>query len=246
MRRLILKNATTYLACSSAAGRFLYGEKALLLKNYHVIFNSVDTARFLPAKNKAGSSTTRDLKTVLQVGRFSDEKNFLFTVDVAAACRDRGDHFRFLFIGNNENSYEKQVRAAIHGHKLEQSINLLGIRKDVNTLMQQSDVFLLPSKYEGMPLTLIEAQAACLPCIVADTFSHEVDFGIGTVSWLSPDASAEEWAVKLEQVSGRPKPDRDKVAAAAWFSNRTSITRIPSSITPRSSSATIKTSRAIF
>ena len=63
-------------------------------------------------------------------------------------------------------------------------------------------------------MTLIEAQAACLPCVVADSFSHEADFGLNAVSWLPPDASAEAWADALEQAVRRTKPARSAVIAA--------------------------------
>lgn len=214
MRRLILNNATCFLACSSAAGEFLYGRSIHNSNNYHVVFNTVDTNRFLPNEAETRDSSPGDQKTVLQVGRFSDEKNFLFSVQVAATCRDRGDNFHFSFVGNSGNSYEVQVCEYIRKQGLEDTVSLLGVRKDVNLLMRQADLFILPSKYEGMPLTLIEAQAACLPCVVADTFSHEVDFGIDAVTWLPPDASAEEWATTLERVSHRKKPNRQTVENA--------------------------------
>lgn len=214
MRRLILKNATCFLACSSLAGMFLYGEKLTGQANYHVVFNTVDTQRFLPESGNTRTRPADGSKTILQVGRFSDEKNFLHSVRVAAACRDRGDPFRFVFVGNNGNDYETLVRREIHANHLEDIVYLLGLRQDVNELMRQADVFLLPSKYEGMPLTLIEAQAACLPCVVADSFSHEADFGLNAVSWLPPDASAEAWADALEQAVRRTKPARSAVIAA--------------------------------
>ena len=79
--------------------------------------------------------------------------------------------------------------------------------------MRKSSAFLLPSQYEGMPLVLIEAQAAGLPCVVADTFSHEVDFGLGQVQWLPVSASAAFWADRLEQAVSQPKPAKEQVEA---------------------------------
>ena len=69
---------------------------------------------------------------------------------------------------------------------------LLGVRSDIDVLIRKSSTFLLPSLYEGMPLVMIEAQAAGLPCVTADTYSNEVDFGIGYVQWLKLDQSAAE------------------------------------------------------
>lgn len=202
MRLLIRCCATEFLACSTLAGEFLYGKKILKRPNYHLIVNSVETARFLPRpEDGIGSSGSPDgRKTILQVGRFCDEKNFAFSTRIAAECKRRGSRFRFLFVGNDseENPYVREVRRIVAAEGLEDCVALLGVRRDVNDLMRQADAFLLPSKYEGMPLTLIEAQAACLPCVAADTFSHEADFGVGAVRWLRLDAPPEDWADTLE------------------------------------------------
>ena len=65
-----------------------------------------------------------------------------------------------------------------------------------------------------MPLVLIEAQASGLSCICADTFSHEVDFGIGTLTWLPVDADAACWADAIEKAVTVGRASRTAVAAA--------------------------------
>ncbi len=219
MRRLIRRCGTVFLACSTLAGRFLFGNKILDQPNYHLIVNSVETKRFLPSSDGASSVRSENAdgwKTVLQVGRFSDEKNFAFSTRVAAECKRRGDRIRFLFVGNagTENQFEREVRKIIAEEGLEEYVHLLGVRKDVNELMRNADAFLLPSKYEGMPLTLIEAQAACLPCVAADTFSHEVDFGVGAIQWMKLDASVSAWADAVESAASRGRIDHGSVERA--------------------------------
>ena len=218
MRWLILHCSTTYLACSTLAAEFLYGKDILQSPNYHLVVNSVETRRFLP---EAGSDSgvfppSNTWKTVLQVGRFCNEKNYPLTVRIAAECKRRGDKIRFWFVGNDgaDNPCEKEVKYGIIAEQLEDRVELLGIRKDVDALMRQADVFILPSKYEGMPLTLIEAQAACLPCVAADTFSHEVDFGAGSIEWLPLSAPVESWADAVERAAKRGKIDRNAICSA--------------------------------
>ena len=104
-----------------------------------------------------------------------------------------------------------QTRAAIEEKGIQDHMMLIGIRKDIDALMRKSKVFILPSKYEGMPLVLIEAQASGLQCVTADTFSREVDFGIGTVQWLPESASAAEWADAVEEAASKPKPAKEAV-----------------------------------
>lgn len=65
------------------------------------------------------------------------------------------------------------------------------------------DCLLFPSLYEGLPLVLLEAQAAGLHCVVSDTVSSEGDLGEAAVTRLSLPASPDEWAAKLPRVSSR-------------------------------------------
>ncbi len=106
------------------------------------------------------------------------------------------------------------MRKQIEEKQLEDTVFFLGIRKDVDQLMKRADAFLLPSKFEGMPLTLIEAQASGLPCVVADTFSHEVDFGLGAVQWLKLNDGVEAWADALERAVSRGRAGRAAVVEA--------------------------------
>lgn len=215
MRFLILTNATEYFACSSLAAAFLYGKKILKNSHYHLVVNSVDTAAFL---SDASDSREYDFfsgwKNVLQVGRFSDEKNYLFTALLAEECKKRNNGIRFLCVGNDGNANEKVVRSRIEELDIAEQMVLLGVRKDVAELMKRADAFILPSKYEGMPLTLIEAQATGLRCVVADRFSHEVDFGVDAVQWLKLEDDIGTWVNAIENAVAKEKVAKETVKAA--------------------------------
>ena len=216
MRKLIQWNATDFIACSTLAGKFLYGEKVTKRENYHLVFNSVDTSKFLDRydQTETGEFVDEGWINLIQVGRFTVVKNQLFTAEIAAELKRRGRQIRVLCAGNDGNEYEQRVRAVIGEKDLSEHMRLIGVRKDIDALMRKSKAFILPSKYEGMPLVLIEAQAAGLECVVADTFSREVDFGIGTVTWLPETATAAEWADAIEAAVAHPKPDKGTVADA--------------------------------
>ena len=215
MQKLIQWNATEFIACSTLAGKFLYGQKITHQENYHLVFNSVDTSKFLDQydADETGEFTDDGWINVIQVGRFSVVKNQLFTAQIAAELKQRGRKIRILCLGNDGNEYEAKVQEEICRLGIEEHMLLLGIRKDVDVLMRKSSAFLLPSQYEGMPLVLIEAQAAGLPCVVADTFSHEVDFGLRQVQWLPVSESAAFWADRLEQAVSQPRPAKEQVEA---------------------------------
>ena len=141
-------------------------------------------------------------------------KNQLFTAEVARELKNRGKKIRILCVGNVGGYYEDAVAAKIKEYDIEEQMLLLGIRKDIDVLMRKSAAFLLPSLYEGMPLVLIEAQASGLPCVTADTYSHEVDFGIDTVNWLQLEDGASVWADAVEHAVQKQRADKADVIAA--------------------------------
>lgn len=216
MRRWILRYGTDFCACSTLAGRFLYGEKKTHEPDYHLIFNSVDTGKFIDNYDKVESGEFCDdgWTNVIQIGRFSPIKNQLFTAEIARELKRRGKKICILCAGNNGGEYERQVRETIERYGIGQHMLLLGVRKDVDVLARKSAAFLLPSLYEGMPLVMIEAQAAGLPCVTADTYSREVDFGIGYVAWLQLEQSASEWADAVEKAVGMGRADKKVVVNA--------------------------------
>ena len=216
MQRLIQWNATDFVACSTLAGKFLYGEKVTTQPNYHLVFNSVDTSKFIEKYDQTESGEFCDdgWINVLQVGRFTPVKNQLFTAEIAKELKVRGKKIRILCAGNVGGEYDDAVATKIQEYGLEEHMLLLGVRKDIDVLMRKSAVFLLPSLYEGMPLVLIEAQASGLPCVTADTYSREVDFGIGTVQWLQLEDSAIVWADAVEQAARQGRAEKASVVQA--------------------------------
>ena len=99
-----------------------------------------------------------------------------------------------LLIGNGE--LEDEIKSKISKLNLEKHVKLLGIRKDVNKIYQAMDIFLMPSLFEGLPLTGIEAQASRLKCFFADTITREVIITDNT-EFLPLNISAKEWADKI-------------------------------------------------
>lgn len=216
MQRLIQWNATDFIACSTLAGKFLYGEKVTKKPNYHLVFNSVDTSKFIEKydQQESGEFCDDGWINVLQVGRFTPVKNQLFTVEIAKELKARGKRIRILCAGNMGGDYENAVAAKIKEYGLGEHMLLLGVRKDIDVLMRKSAAFLLPSLYEGMPLVLIEAQAAGLPCVTADTYSREVDFGLGTVNWLQLEDGVSVWTDAVERAAAQGRAEKTAVVRA--------------------------------
>lgn len=200
MRMAICRFSTAQVACSTWAAKFLYGKKVAASSTCHLIYNSVDTEKFLDYYDQieTGEFCDNGWSNVLHVGRFTPVKNQIFLIRIAEELKKRNQNIRILCAGTGEESYVRQLSDIINQRGLEDYIKFIGVRKDINVLMRKANAFILPSKFEGMPLVLIEAQSTGLPCLVADTFSPEVDFELGLIQWMKLEQGISAWTDVLE------------------------------------------------
>lgn len=219
MRKLICYYSTVQIACSSWAGEFVFGRNITRKSSYHVIFNSIDTAQFLDDYDNLETGEYLEQngwKNVLNIARITAVKNQIFLTKIAKVFKERGIKIRILCVGTGDEEILQQVRENIKKYQIEDYFSLIGVRKDIPSLMRKSSAFVLPSKYEGMPLVMIEAQASGLTCVSANTYSPEVDFGINTVIWLSLEEGPAVWADALDKAVKRKRADKEKVVEAVW------------------------------
>ena len=192
-RKKIVPNATKLLSCSDLASEWLYGkdkDSAILIKN------GIQAGRY--AYDESVRSRVRkelgidDNITVLgHVGRFNEQKNHSFLIDIFESYNKLNNESVLLLAG--EGALMEQIKEKVYKKGLERNVRFLGLRSDISEIMQAFDVFLLPSLFEGLPLVIVEAQAAGLPCFAADTISPLSDLGCGLVRFL-PLSDPEIWA----------------------------------------------------
>ena len=103
-----------------------------------------------------------------------------------------------FFVG--QGTMQKEIEEKVQELSLQDSVILTGVRKDVPVLMSAFNVLLFPSVYEGLPLTLIEAQAAGLPCLISDSITSDVIVTEGLVKPYSLEKSSAEWAAQAVQM----------------------------------------------
>ena len=200
MQFLICHFSTAQVACSMWAANFLYGKEMAASDNCHLIYNSVDTDKFLNHYSdvETGEFCKDGWKNVLHVGRVTPVKNQVFLIRLAEELKKRNRKIRILCAGNGDECYIQQLTNLIKQKVLGDYIRFIGVRRDIDSLMRKANAFILPSKFEGMPLVLIEAQAAGLPCLCADTFSPEVDFELGLIQWMTLEQGVIAWTDALE------------------------------------------------
>lgn len=168
LKRIFMKKipaaATHFFACSQEAGRWMFPGQSVRL-----IRNGIDTAAFAfdPEKRRA---MRRELglgsePVVGHVGRLIGVKNHTFLLDAfALVCKEAPDAV-LLLAGNGP--LEEQLRDQAAGLGIAQNVRFLGVRADVPALMQAMDVFVLPSLFEGLGISAVEAQACGLPCLLS-------------------------------------------------------------------------------
>lgn len=188
-RKLIVKHSTSFAACGQEAGKALLGsawEKA----DARVIPNGIKVDDFVNVRERRASVRTSldlsaDQLVVGIIARLVPEKNHNFILDVMALDKKLGGEAVLLMIGDGALREDLEHRVVEFG--LSDRVRFLGVRQDIPDLLATLDLLVLPSLFEGIPLVLIEAQAAGIPALVSEGVPHEVDLGLGLLNWLSLD-----------------------------------------------------------
>lgn len=203
--------ANKMVACGDEAGAYLFGPS--FRRKGSILKNGIDVAQFSSASRadrrevQSAIGLPRDDALLLgAVARLEPVKNHDFLLHVAEEMRRRRVLFRMLFIG--DGSLRTSLEAEIAAKDLTPLVRILGVREDISVLLGALDVLLMPSLYEGLPVALIEAQAAGLPCVVSSSVTREVDLDLGLVAFVAID-SEEAWAdMILENVGRRHDPEQ--------------------------------------
>ena len=170
-RPLVKVNATHYFACSEVSARFLFGDKAFEKGKVFIIKNAIDLSYFkynekIRIKKRKELGIKDDEIVIGHIGRFVNQKNHEFILELFKNIRDNDNDVVLLLAGQGPLMTDIREKAYVMG--IYDKIKFLGQVNNINKLYQAMDVFILPSFYEGNPITLIEAQCASLPCIVSE------------------------------------------------------------------------------
>ena len=216
MKWLIWNCATVGTAVSRKAADALFPADWREHRKWHIMLLGIDPEPFqIPV---CGESLRRELNipsgvtVVGHVGRFEAQKNHTFLLQIAAEYSRINPEAVFLLVG--EGPLRKDIEAEARKLGILKHLRFAGVRKDVPALMRGvMDVFLLPSLFEGLPLVLLEAQLAGLPCLLSDTVAEETDVVPALIHRQSLASSAVSWSSRLqaitemtaaERVPGRP------------------------------------------
>lgn len=215
--RFMLKYYNTHLfACGVEAGDWLYGKKN---REKVIIMNNAIDAEDYTYQPQKSMEMKKELgvegKLVIgHVGRFFAQKNHSFLIDIFHEIHKKNFNTVLLLTGGGEQDdlLKNQIKQKVKELGLLDCVRFLGVRSDVNDVMQAFDLFLLPSLFEGLPVTMIEAQASGLPCVISDKVPIQCDI-TGNVKVVGLDESPEVWAdVILDFADGFERMDTfDKI-----------------------------------
>lgn len=197
LRRQLLsqieKQADYCFACSKAAGRWLFPHR-----KFRILPNAIDTAAFEYSediRNKIRNALGIQEKQLLigTVGSIYDIKNPMAVCEIFKAVHSQRPDARFLWVG--DGPMLGQVQKKLTEDELIRAVIFTGVRDDVNKLLQAMDAFILPSHFEGLPVVLIEAQAAGVHCYCSDVITKEVN--ICDLCTFLPNTNYKLWAYKI-------------------------------------------------
>lgn len=217
-----LRNKADYLfACSLDAGKWLYGEDVINKDNFYVLNNAIDANKFRYNKKireeYRKQFNLKDEKVFIQVGAFREQKNYPFTLDLFKEIAKTDKNVKLFIVGNG--NLKEWIENKIKEYKLEDNVNILIDRKDVNNLLQMADYFLMPSNFEGLSVAAIEAQASGIMCLLSDKVSKDVKI-TDNVKFLPLDIN--EWLKEINTNNYTRKDVYDDVVKAGYDINTTS------------------------
>jgi glycosyltransferase involved in cell wall biosynthesis len=202
-------NAMTvkYVAVSKTVYQYAVSELNIPPANIEIHYNAIDVQRF-DVKTAKREAKLRELgvasgdKVVTTIGRIAKEKGHLYLVEAAAEVLNEFPHARFLIVGNNTADLKvgSELRERIKTKGLENRVILTGVRTDIPEILSITDIFVLPSLWEGLSIVLLEAMASGVPVVVTAIGGNLELVTDGVNGLVVPPKDSQALAQKIEEL----------------------------------------------
>lgn len=176
LKKFLIKNATDFMACSKDAGRWLFGEKKE--EDIVILKNAIDIDKY--KYNEQLRKNIRDEYNISEddivcgnIGRIVEQKNHEFLIEIFKEICKINQKYKLMIVGKPEKALEKKIEGLVKKYNIEKNVILTGFKNNSNEYLNAMDLFLFPSKFEGLGIALIEAQANGLKCIVSENIPEE-------------------------------------------------------------------------
>lgn len=215
-QRKLRKVGTCFLSCSTPASEWMFPSSA---DKVQIINNGVNLSafRFDPeARRRAREDLGISSGLIIgHIGRFAYQKNHEYLIEVFSAIAAQRADSKLLLIGEGERMEE--IKALVKAKNLADKVIFYGLCADVARMMQAMDVFLLPSRFEGLPIVGVEAQAAGLPCIFSDAVTREAALTPAVSFIKTQSENIPDWSAECLRMAGLPRSDNYAALRAARF-----------------------------
>jgi glycosyltransferase EpsF len=210
--------ATDFWGCSIEANKRLYRNP--YFDRSVVIPNAISCDAYAQVSNvmrddvRNSYNLPSDAIILGNVGRIVPHKGIANIVDVIFELKNRNHNAHFVIVGRNDaKDYVEDMKKHAEALNVIDRIHFIGERSDIPTIMSSFDVFVGPALREGFGLVAVEAQAACIPCVLYKGFPKAVDMGMGLTTFVN-DFNAVTWANYIETALQTSKPDKTVVLNA--------------------------------
>ena len=204
--------ATHLFACGNDAAKWMWGKRCFEKGYVRIMPNGIETNQYAFSscyRNKIRKELGIENKFVIGcIARLTDQKNHLFLLDVFLQIKKKVPESILMLVGQGE-LFQNIVEYAKKINVID-SVLFLGVRNDVPELLNAIDVFVLTSKYEGLPVTLVEAQANGVPVVVSDAITGEVRVN-DNYYVISLSNSVSQWADTIVSIKNKRVRDVSKL-----------------------------------
>lgn len=211
--------ADYFFACSQIAGADRFGQRVVSSSSYSVFHNGIDTNDFSFSKSvrdQVRSELGIENKIVIgHIGRFEKQKNHRLLLDIFRCLKQKQYNCMLLLVGDGPLRTEMMEYAKTIG--ISGSVIFLGVRSDVNRLVQAMDFFVFPSLHEGLPVTLVETQTSGLPCVISDGVPAESILTNNLISVMGLKDTPEQWADHIVNRFDEERYDRSREVIEAGY-----------------------------
>lgn len=215
-KKRIRTYATDLMSCGEKAGRWMFGKNSFKVLNNAIISSKFQYDSVVRKAMRDELGIQESTFVIGQVGNFSDTKNHLFSLEIFKKLQEQIKDSKMIFVG--EGYMESAIKEKINeiGEDAKNKVSLLGSRQDVNRLLQAFDVFILPSKHEGLPVAIIEAQTAGLICLASDRVTSEVDV-TGLCRFLPINDGVDIWVKEILNSQKHERKDTTQQVADNYY-----------------------------
>lgn len=227
--KMLRYSMNEHFICSEKAGRFYMGDDIINQGDYHFIPNAINVDNYiynpkirLDLRHKY---VLTDKIVIGHIGRYSLPKNHHFILTVFAKLHRINPDFHLVLVGDGE--WHNKVMDWIKELNIEHAVTRTGVVSNPHDWYQAFDVFFMPSLWEGLPVTGVEAQAADLPCLFSDVITPEVKL-TDNVDFMSLNEPIDNWVNKLKTIieNRKQRTDNSKLITEKNYNIKTEAIKL--------------------